>query len=125
TDLANLFGMVKFNSGMRGAGLKPVIGCDVWVGDPEGQERAARLLLLAKNREGYLRLCDLLSVAYTGERADGRAEVPYATLADGDNSNLIALSGGPFGDIGQMLIAGKGADAVERARHWAAMFPGS
>ncbi|HWV18203.1 MAG TPA: DNA polymerase III subunit alpha [Rhodocyclaceae bacterium] len=125
TDLANLFGMVKFYSGMRGAGLKPVIGCDVWIGDPDGQDRAARLLLLAKNRDGYLRLCDLLSVAYTGERADGRAEIPYAALAGGDNTQLIALSGGPFGDIGQLLVAGKGADAVARARHWAAMFPGS
>ncbi|MFZ2909097.1 MAG: PHP domain-containing protein, partial [Candidatus Desulfobacillus denitrificans] len=31
TDLANLFGMVKFYGGARGRGLKPVIGCDVWV----------------------------------------------------------------------------------------------
>ena len=125
TDLANLFGMVKFYSGMRGKGLKPVIGCDVWVGDPDGQGRASRLLLLAKNRAGYLRLCDLLSAAYVGGRAESRAEIPYAVLAEGDNSQLIALSGGPFGDIGQMIVAGKGADAVTRARHWAAMFPAS
>ena len=125
TDLSNLFGMVKFYSGMRSKGLKPVIGCDVWVGDPDGQARASRLLLLAKNRAGYLRLCDLLSVAYAGDRAEARAEIPYAELAGGDNSNLIALSGGPFGDIGQLILAGKGADAVTRARHWAAMFPGS
>ena len=125
TDLSNLFGMVKFYSGMRGKGLKPVIGCDVWVGDPDGQDRASRLLLLAKNRAGYLRLCDLLSAAYVGDRAEARAEIPYAELAGGDNSNLIALSGGPFGDIGQLIVAGKGADAVARARHWAALFPAS
>ena len=125
TDLANMFGMVKFYSGMRGKGLKPVIGCDAWVGDPEGQDRAFRLLLLAKNRDGYLRLCDLLSAAYTGERNDGRAEIPYAALAAGDNSNLLVLSGAAFGDIGQMILAGKGADAVLRARHWAGLFPGS
>ena len=125
TDLANMFGMVKFYSGMRGKGLKPVIGCDAWVGDPDGQDRASRLLLLAKNRDGYLRLCDLLSAAYVGERSDSRAEIPYAALATGDNSNLIALSGAAFGDIGQMLLSGKGADAVTRARHWAALFPTS
>ncbi|HWT54158.1 MAG TPA: DNA polymerase III subunit alpha [Rhodocyclaceae bacterium] len=125
TDLTNMFGMVKFYSGMRGKGLKPVIGCDAWVGDPDGQDRGARLLLLAKNRSGYLRLCDLLSLAYRGDRPNGRAEIPYADLAAGDNSDLIALSGGVFGDIGQMLVAGKGADAVARARHWAALFPGS
>jgi hypothetical protein len=36
TDLANLFGMVKFYTAARGAGVKPVIGCDVWVGDEDG-----------------------------------------------------------------------------------------
>ncbi|HTJ96393.1 MAG TPA: DNA polymerase III subunit alpha, partial [Rhodocyclaceae bacterium] len=123
TDLTNMFGMVKFYSGMRGKGLKPVIGCDAWIGDPDGQDRASRLLLLAKNRDGYLRLCDLLSLSYKGDRTTGRPEIPYEALASGDNSNLIALSGGPFGDIGQMLLAGKGADAVLRARLWAGLFP--
>jgi DNA polymerase-3 subunit alpha len=31
TDLANMFGMVKFYQEARGKGLKPVIGCDVWI----------------------------------------------------------------------------------------------
>jgi DNA polymerase III subunit alpha len=31
TDLANLFGMVKFYKAARGAGVKPIIGCDIWV----------------------------------------------------------------------------------------------
>ncbi|HEY5762932.1 MAG TPA: PHP domain-containing protein, partial [Rhodocyclaceae bacterium] len=35
TDLANLFGMVKFYSAARAAGVKPVVGADVWVNDPE------------------------------------------------------------------------------------------
>ncbi|HTJ97533.1 MAG TPA: PHP domain-containing protein, partial [Rhodocyclaceae bacterium] len=87
TDLTNMFGMVKFYSGMRGKGLKPVIGCDAWIGDPDGQDRASRLLLLAKNRDGYLRLCDLLSLSYKGDRTTGRPEIPYEALASGDNSN--------------------------------------
>ena len=60
TDLANLFGMVKFYTGARGKGVKPIVGCDVWIGEEVGSERqdaAARLLLLARNRAGYLRLC--------------------------------------------------------------------
>ena len=125
TDLGNLFGMVKFYSGMRSKGIKPIIGCDVWIADVDGDGRGtgSRLLLLAKNRAGYLRLCDLLSLAYAGDRASARAEIPFAALTGGDNSNLIALSGGPSGDIGQLLLAGKGADAVRRAREWAAVFP--
>ena len=31
TDLANVFGMVKFYQAARAAGIKPVIGCDVWL----------------------------------------------------------------------------------------------
>lgn len=61
TDLANLFGMVKFYSGARSRGLKPIIGCDAWVEPVAGaSDRSARLLLLVKNRAGYLRLCELL-----------------------------------------------------------------
>ena len=78
TDLGNLFGMVKFYTAARARGLKPIVGCDVWVCDeaePGSQrEGAARLLLLVKNRQGYLRLCELLTGAYVSARRKGRAE---------------------------------------------------
>lgn len=127
TDLANLFGMVKFYSAARSCGLKPIIGCDVWVGSEEGgaMDGPARLLLLVKNRAGYLRLCELLSAAYLGPRHHGRAEITRSQLAAGDNSGLLALSGGPLGDIGQMLAAGKHDQADVRAQAWAGIFPGS
>ena len=128
SDLANLFGMVKFYTAARGKGIKPIIGCDVWIGDDDGVERndvAARLLLLVKNRAGYLRLCELLSAAYLAPRRHGRAEITRAHLAQGDNSGLIALSGGPLGDIGQMLAAGKLDQAEVRAQVWAQLFPGA
>ena len=52
TDLANLFGMVKFYSAARAGGIKPIVGCDVWIGEDaaDRNDSAARLLLLAKNR---------------------------------------------------------------------------
>jgi DNA polymerase-3 subunit alpha len=128
TDLANLFGMVKFYTAARGKGLKPIMGCDVWIGDDdavEKQESPARLLLLVKNRGGYLRLCELLSAAYLAPRRHGRAEITRSQLAAGDNSGLIALSGGPLGDIGQMLAAGKLDQADVRAQAWAQIFPAS
>ena len=56
TDLANMFGMVKFYSGARGVGIKPVVGVDIWVAEDDaldaGRAGAPRLLLLAKNRAG-------------------------------------------------------------------------
>jgi len=119
SDLANLFGMVKFYSAARGKGIKPIIGCDVWVGDDDAGERGespARMLLLVRNRTGYLRLCELLSAAYLAPRRHGRAEITRSQLAQGDNGGLIALSGGPLGDIGQMLAAGKPDQADVRAQ---------
>ena len=136
TDLGNLFGMVKFYSAARGAGIKPIIGCDVWIAGEHGtssrnaahdaqREDTSRLLLLTKNRAGYLRLCELLSDAYLGVRRHGRAEISRAALASGDNSGLIALSGAHCGDVGQLLLAGKTDLAEARAREWAQIFPAS
>ena len=72
TDLSNLFGAVKFYKACRGAGIKPIIGADIFVEpDPAGpgngssQDRqASRLLLLVQNRQGYLNLCELLARAW-------------------------------------------------------------
>ncbi|MBI4989605.1 MAG: DNA polymerase III subunit alpha [Rhodocyclales bacterium] len=136
TDLANLFGMVKFYSGARSRGLKPIVGCDVWVspaagGRPGGgageieRDRPVRLLLLTKNHAGYLRLCELLSQAYLGPRQRGRAEISRAAFAAGDNSGLIALSGAALGDVGQSLLMGSAAQAEAAAREWARLFPDS
>ena len=129
TDLANLFGMVKFYSGARGRGVKPIVGCDVWVAPAatgEGErDRPARLLLLVKHRGGYLRLCELLTQAYFGPRSRGRPEISRAAFANGDNSGLIALSGAALGDVGQSLLMGSHAPAEAAAREWARLFPDS
>jgi len=127
TDLGNLFGMVKFYTAARGAGVKPVIGADVWVAAGDGAERdpPSRLLLLAKNRAGYLRLCELLSSAQLTPRRHGRAEITPAMFAAGDNGGLIALSGAALGDVGQALLAGKNDRAEARAQEWARLFPDS
>ncbi len=139
TDLANLFGMVKFYTGCRGAGIKPIIGCDAWIAEDapatpaaqsaagaltqsNGRDAGARMLLLVKNRAGYLRLCELLSQAYLRPRRHGRAEISRAALANGDNSGLIAISGAASGDVGQLLLAGKIEQAEACAREWAQTF---
>ncbi len=128
TDLANLFGMVKFYSGARARGLKPIVGCDVWVEPATGageRDRPVRLLLLVKNRSGFLRLCELLTQAYLGPRSRGRAEISRAALGDGDNAGLIALSGAALGDVGQALLMANAAQAEAAALEWARLFPGS
>src|SRR6185295_10963511 len=63
TDLSNLFGAIKFYSAARKAGVKPIIGADVWM-EPEGGEKAAaRIVLLVSSKQGYLNLSELLSRA--------------------------------------------------------------
>jgi DNA polymerase-3 subunit alpha len=125
TDLGNLFGMVKFYTAARGAGVKPIIGADVWVGPENERDGPSRLLLLARNHGGYLRLCELLSAAQLAPRRHGRAEIQPAAFAAGDNSGLIALSGAALGAVGQALLAGKVDCAEAAARAWAALFPGN
>ena len=128
TDLANLFGMVKFYSAARSRGLKPIIGCDAWVEPAAGagdRDRPARLLLLVKNHAGYLRLCELLTQACLGPRRRGRAEIARSAFAAGDNGGLIALSAAAGGDVGQALLAGNAAQAEAAAREWARVFPDS
>jgi DNA polymerase-3 subunit alpha len=132
TDLGNLFGMVKFYTAARAKGIKPIIGCDVWIGgDSEGGEsreqsaQPARLLLLCRNQAGYLRLCELLSAAYLQPRRHGRAEILRNAFAVGDNSGLIALSAAASGDVGLALLDDKTERAEQYAKTWAQIFPGA
>ncbi|MDD5250887.1 MAG: DNA polymerase III subunit alpha [Rhodocyclaceae bacterium] len=129
SDLANMFGMVKFYTAARAAGVKPIVGCDVWIASENARDPSrdctSRLLLLAKNSAGYLRLCELLSSAYLAPRRHGRAEISLAAVENGDNTGLIALSGAQHGDVGQLLLGGKAERALERAHAWAGLFPGS
>src|SRR3981189_2265788 len=56
TDLANVFGMVKFYKAARAGEVKPVIGCDVWIPNEPERDKPHRLLLLVQSRTGYRRL---------------------------------------------------------------------
>ena len=135
TDLANLFGMVKFYKAARGKGIKPIIGVDAWISNIEHRDQPSRLLLLAKNRMGYLQLCELLSKAWLTNQHRGRAEIRAEWLAalatsvssldpaESQANGLIVLSGAHFGDVGTAIENGNLALAESCARRWAAMFP--
>ena len=123
TDLSNVFGWVKFYRAARSAGVKPVFGCDVWVSNAADRNRPSRLLLLVQHREGYRRLCALLTRAYQENLHRGRAEIDPAWLAEGTDG-LLALSGGDAGDVAQALLDDKPAVAHAAAEAWAALFPG-
>lgn len=125
TDLSNLFGMVKFYQEARAKGIKPIIGCDVWISNEDDRNKPARILLLCQSNPGYLLLCRLLSRAYRENQRQGRAEIKKAWFAEsgGGTTGLIALSGANLGDIGLMLMQNNLTQAEILAREWAGLFP--
>ncbi|MEN3363924.1 MAG: polymerase subunit alpha, partial [Burkholderiales bacterium] len=123
TDLANLFGMVKFYKAARGKGVKPIAGCDVWITNDDDRDKPSRLLLLVKNRDGYLQLCDLLSKAWLTNLYRGRAEIRAEWLESLAAGGLIVLSGAHSGDVGMAIDNGNPAAAEKCAQRWARIFP--
>jgi DNA polymerase-3 subunit alpha len=124
TDLGNAFGLVRFYKEARGKGVKPIAGCDVWITNPDDRDKPSRLLLLVKDRRGYLNLCELLSKASLTNQHRGRAEVEAGWLESGLGEGLLALSGAQQGDVGLALAAGNEEAARRNALHWAKVFPG-
>ena len=124
TDLSNLFGAVKFYKETRKAGVKPLIGADVWVQAPgkEAGAPAVRLLLLVQNNRGYLNLCELITRAWTQNVVRDQAIIKLEWLQE-LNEGLIALSGAQGGAVGQALLQGDSARAMECALHLAGIFP--
>ncbi|MBN3846182.1 DNA polymerase III subunit alpha [Paraburkholderia sp. Ac-20342] len=123
TDLGNAFGLVRFYQEARGKGVKPIAGCDVWIANPDDRDKPSRLLLLVKDRGGYLNLCELLSKASLTNQYRGRAEIEAGWLESGLGEGLLALSGAQQGDIGLALAAGNVEAAKRNAQHWAKVFP--
>ena len=122
TDLGNQFGLIKFYRAARARGIKPIAGCDVFIANESERDLPTRALLLAANRDGYLRLCDWLSRAYCGNQHRGRAHLRREWFDEG-TEGLIALSGARDGDVGQALLQGNGTAAKRLASEWLERFP--
>ena len=121
TDLNNFFGLIKFYKAARSAGIKPIIGCDVFISNDSDRDRPYRLLLLCQSGSGYLLLCRLLSRAYLENQHRGRAELRREWLHQGTDG-LIALSGAHLGDVGNALLSGNAVQARKFAQEWAGLF---
>ena len=74
TDASNLFGAIKFFEAARGAGVQPIIGCDLWITNERNRDTPHRVALLCRDRAGYLALCSLLTRAHAENHWRGRAE---------------------------------------------------
>ena len=123
TDLSNVFGWVKYYRAAREKGVKPIFGCDVWISNDTDRNRPSRALLLVQHREGYRRLCELLSRAYRENLYRGRAEINPDWFLEGSDG-LLALSGGFQSGVAQALLSNSEAAARKQAELWAKAFPG-
>ncbi|MEE9543616.1 MAG: DNA polymerase III subunit alpha, partial [Thermodesulfobacteriota bacterium] len=124
TDHGNMFGAVDFYQLARSAGVKPIIGCEVYVApgsrfDKEPPQRGGprytsnHLILLVKNDIGYKNLCKLLSQAYI-EGFYYKPRVDKELLAK-YNEGLIALSACLKGEVASNICMGQMDKAKEAA----------
>ncbi len=125
TDKNNMFAALEFSVAMAGAGLQPIIGCQVDVAYvellPGERERdPAPVVLLAQSETGYENLMKLNSCLYL----DKGGAVPAVTLAElaQYSSDVICLTGGPDGPVGQHLQAGQRPAAQALMTQLAATF---
>ncbi|MFP5505624.1 MAG: PHP domain-containing protein, partial [Gammaproteobacteria bacterium] len=122
TDQSNLFAMVKFYKAAQGAGIKPIVGADVWLYNDQDPNQPSRLVLLCKDREGYLNLNALISRSYIDGQHRGIPMLQRDWLRE-HHAGLIVLSGGRAGDVGHALLAGNAALAEQLLEDWLALFP--
>ena len=115
TDDSNLFALIKFYRAAMGAGLKPLAGADLWL-ESAVLEEPARISVLVQNSVGYANLRLLISRAWQHNQQRDRAVVKREWLEE-LHEGLIVLSAARHGEIGQLLLADKQAEASELL-HW-------
>ena len=111
TDHGVMYGAVEFYNALKAKGVKPIIGCEVYVSHrsrllKEGKMDMSghHLILLCKNEVGYRNLCYMVSMSFIdGFYARPRIDMD---LLSNHHDGLIALSGCIAGKIPQCILAG-------------------
>ena len=130
TDHGNMFGAVEFYREAMSRGIKPIIGCEIYVAptsrfekkgvDKGPKEYNNHLILLAMNHEGYRNLCRLVSLGYM-EGFYYKPRIDKDLLRE-FNGGLIALSACLQGEVSQALNYGIYEKAKAAAEAYAAIF---
>lgn len=129
TDHGNMFGAIEFYTKAVAAGIKPIIGCEVYIAPGSRFEKAnARgsseasyhYVLLCKNLAGYRNLCRLVSAGYR-EGFYYRPRIDWDLLRE-NNEGLIAMTACLGGEIPVLLGAGRMDEALARTRQMSEIF---
>ncbi|KUJ76341.1 DNA polymerase III subunit alpha [Ruegeria profundi] len=126
TDTNSMFSALEFSVTASGAGVQPIMGCQVDLcfvqAQPGEKPKApAPLVLLAQSETGYENLMKLSSCLYV----DKGGQLPQVTLEElaERSDGLICLTGGPDGPVGRLLQQGQRPAAEALVDRLAAMFP--
>lgn len=109
TDSHKLMDAVHFYEYSRKAGIKPIIGSDVWiepdVTQPDAEDlNSTKIVILCKNEAGYKVLLKLISRSYLENQIKGTPYIKQSWLQEIDTKDIIVLSGdGYHGEIAQQL----------------------
>ena len=129
TDHGVMYGVVPFYQACRAEGIKPIIGCEVYVSSgsrfdrtaySEGSGKYNHLVLLCKNEIGYKNLIKMVSKGFT-EGFYSRPRVDMELLR-ANSEGLIALSACLAGKIPSLLSEGDFAGACDYAREMSNIF---
>ncbi|MEG0762422.1 MAG: DNA polymerase III subunit alpha, partial [Oscillospiraceae bacterium] len=126
TDHGVMYGCVDFYKAAKKAGIKPIIGCEVYVATRTRFDKVNRidgynhLVLLCKNEQGYKNLIKLVSAGFT----DGFYSKPRIdhALLEQYHEGLICLSACLAGEIPQALLSGDYDKALDIAKYYSELF---
>ena len=122
TDAGNLYGAIEFYKECKKKEIKPILGVDFYVAtrtrhdrEPRIDNRRTRLILLAKNHEGYKQLIKLVTTSYL----DGFYYKPRIDkeLIEQHKDNLLCIIPSFSGDLAQ-LIKGKNYEPTKELAEW-------
>ncbi len=128
TDHGNMFGVIDFYQNAYRYGIKPIIGCELYVAPRSRLEKdsrrigdaASHLTVLVKNMEGYKNLIKLTTAAYL-EGFYYRPRVDKEILSQ-YSEGLIAMSGCLQGEIPGLLLKGNRNEAKKVAEEYRRIF---
>ena len=127
TDHGVMYGAVEFYTALKAKGVKPIIGCEVYVAPrsrhmKEGKQDSSgnHLVLLCKNEKGYRNLSYMVSESFiNGFYSRPRVDME---LLRSHSEGLIALSGCIAGKIPQLILAGSMPEAEAAALELKSIF---
>ncbi|MBS3981382.1 MAG: DNA polymerase III subunit alpha [Rhodobacteraceae bacterium] len=130
TDTNNMFAALEFSVTAMGAGVQPIVGCQISIAhDPaqpgEKPRQPAPIVLLAQTEQGYMNLMRLNTRLYIDGAMTGAANLPQVTLDElaQNAEGLICLTGGPEGPLGRFHATGQQAKARAILERLAAIYP--